>query len=264
MVLKLDIKESSISESQKVYLPDSKALAKNGKIETKKYQMFMAHIPVRDISSVVAILNSYDIGQYLVCGETSPYDHIHFMVQCSDETYHKFSKRVFKDKYKLRGRAMKGVPRQYGKQKKIKDLEKALAYTCKMYKQHPDMCKTNMSEETLLKYVELSYIKKEEKKPHEVYIERLSKEKPQQGETSRNLILKWMKLCPNTRPPLFRSLLWYAYQAKYITQDQFISEYYTESKFGFSYIYSPPSYSDEYPSSTMYTYLEECESDNGS
>jgi hypothetical protein len=243
-------------------LETSKTLATNGKIEQMKYQMFMAHIPVRDISSVVQTLLSYNIGQYLVCGETTPYDHLHFMVEMSDETYHKFSKRVFKDKYKLRGRAMKGKSRQYGKQKKIKDLEKALAYTCKMYKQHKELCRTNMTEETLMKYVEISYIKKEEKKPHEVYIEKLSQMKPTEGETTRKLILLWMELCPNTRPPLFRSLLWYAYQSKYITQDQFISDYYTESRFGFSQIgsYGTPYESDEEPN-TIGNYLVEYDSE---
>lgn len=242
----------------------SKTLATNGKIETMKYQMFMAHIPVRDISSVVNTLLTYKIGQYLVCGETTPYDHLHFMCEMSDETYHAFSKRVFKDKYKLRGRAVKGKARQYGKEKKIKDIEKALSYTCKMYKQHPELCKTNMTEATLTKYVEASYQKKEEVKPHEVYIENLRKEKPLEGETSRSLILKWMKLCPKTRPPLFRSLLWYAYQANYLTQDQFISEYYTESKFGFSHIGSygtPYDYSED-PTNTLDNYLVEDDSDS--
>lgn len=240
----------------------SKTLAENGVIQIMKYQMFMAHIPTKDISSVETIIKEYKIGQYLICGETTPYDHLHFMVEMSDETYHAFSKRLFKDKYKLRGRACKGKARQYGKQKKIRDIEKALAYTCKMYKQHPELCKTNMSEETLHKYVELSYQKKEEKKPHEIYIERLSKQKPSSGETSRNLIILWMELCPNTRPPLFRSLLWYAYQAKYITQDQFISEYYTESKFGFSVISDYNNFPYEPSPNTMDNYLEESEYDS--
>jgi hypothetical protein len=81
--------------------------------------------------------------------------------------------------------------------------------------------------------------------------------KPEPGDTTRKLILLWMELCPTTRPPLFRSLLWYAYQAKYITQDQFISDYYTESRFGFSQIgtYSVPYEPDEEPN-TMDNYLE--------
>lgn len=89
-----------------------------------KYQMFMAHIPVKDISHVETILKTYEIKQYLICGETSPYDHLHFMCEMTDETYHAFSKRLFKDEYKLRGRAIKTLPnqptkpRQYGKVKK--------------------------------------------------------------------------------------------------------------------------------------------------
>lgn len=111
-----------------------------------------------------------------------------------------------------------------------------------MYKQHPEKCKTNMTEETLGKYQELSYEKKQFKKPFEIYIETLGKIKPDDLETSRTLIVKWMEINPETRPPLFKTLLWYAYQAKYITQSQFISEYYTESKWGFGHIGQYPTY----------------------
>ncbi len=249
----LDISESSPPSSSS--LPSFTSLSlENGIIEPMKYQMFMAHIPTNDISSVEQILLTYKIGQYLICGETTPYDHLHFMVEMTDTTYHAFSKRLFKDKYKLRGRAVKGKARQYGKQKKIKDLEKALAYTVKMYKQHPDLCKTNMTNETIHKYVELSYLKKEEKKPHEIYIERLTKLQPEQYETTRNLIILWMELCPKTRPPLFRSLLWYAYQAKYITQSTFINDYY--NVFNFSTIQGYPL--QKYPHNpTLYDHFDD-------
>jgi len=49
----------------------------------------------------------------------------------SKTDYHKFSKRVFTDKYKLRGKAIKDNPRQYGMVQGIRDKDKMIAYTIK-------------------------------------------------------------------------------------------------------------------------------------
>lgn len=96
-----------------------------------KWQMFMAHIATEEIDYVEETLKTYDIGGYLIGLEKEPYEHMHFAVEMSDPDYHKFSKRVFKDKFKLRGRATQGKCRQYGKEKEVKDIEKMLAYTAK-------------------------------------------------------------------------------------------------------------------------------------
>lgn len=125
-------------------------------MEELQYIAFMAHLPIKDADQVLEVLKEYDIGTYLMGLETKPYDHIHFLVQMKEEDYHRFSKRVFKDKYQLRGRAQKGAPRQYGKVKKIDDLEKMKAYTVK--------CKnvlTNMEQKDLDRYLEKSFIKEE-------------------------------------------------------------------------------------------------------
>lgn len=125
-------------------------------MEELQYIAFMAHLPIKDADEVLEVLKEYDIGTYLMGLETKPYDHIHFLVQMKEEDYHRFSKRVFKDKYQLRGRAQKGAPRQYGKVKKIDDLEKMKAYTVK--------CKnvlTNMEQKDLDRYIEKSFIKEE-------------------------------------------------------------------------------------------------------
>ena len=69
--------------------------------------------------------------------------------------YAKFSKRVFIQKFKLRGRATKGCPRQYGKDKDIQSLDKAAAYSIK-----DGNIRTNMVQERIDKLAELAYEKK--------------------------------------------------------------------------------------------------------
>lgn len=59
-------------------------------------------------------------------------EHVHFILWAEDpQDYHKFAQNVFKQKYRLRGRAEKGKCRQYGKIKKIEDIEKMMQYTVK-------------------------------------------------------------------------------------------------------------------------------------
>lgn len=93
-----------------------------------KWQVFMAHIKHSETDYLKEELKGF---KYLLGLETSEYEHYHFLVEMSDKAYHAFSKKIFKDKYKLRGRAIKGCPRQYGKEKSIRDIQKVARYTCK-------------------------------------------------------------------------------------------------------------------------------------
>jgi len=123
-------------------------------------QAFMGHIPVNDenFDYLETIIKTYSIGQYIIAAETTPYDHFHFIVYMSNDDYHKFSKRVFKDKYKLKGRASKGNPRQYGKCKDIRDPTKMMAYTVK-----DGNFRTDMSKQQIEALVKLSFEKAETK-----------------------------------------------------------------------------------------------------
>jgi len=121
-----------------------------------KELMFMAHIDHEHIDYVEETLKNYDIGLYLIGMEKTDYEHLHFIVEMEEKDYHKFSKRVFKDKFNLRGRATQGAPRQYGKIKKIEDIEKAKAYTVK-----DGNVRTNMKQEELQKYLDKSFKKVE-------------------------------------------------------------------------------------------------------
>jgi len=91
---------------------------------------------------------------------------MHFLVDMSDKDYQAFAKRVFIDKYKLRGRATKDKPRQYGKVKKINSIKKALAYTIKeqvgegMSVEFGNCIRTNLSYSVLQDIAKLSSSKK--------------------------------------------------------------------------------------------------------
>lgn len=109
-------------------------------------------------------LKEYPIGLYLMASEVTKEshtetngEHFHFLVQMSDTDYHKYSKRVFKDKLKLRGQAKDGKPRQYGRVKKIEDLTRMAAYTIKQ-----GNIRTNMTEAQLSGYKAVTFVAKEQ------------------------------------------------------------------------------------------------------
>ena len=109
-------------------------------------------------------LKEYDIGLYLMAAEVTKDahkgtdgQHFHFLVQMSDTDYHKYAKRCFKDKLKLRGQARDGNPRQYGRVKKIEDIERMAAYTIKQ-----GNIRTNMTDAQLETYKKITFTTKDE------------------------------------------------------------------------------------------------------
>lgn len=72
-------------------------------------------------------------------------EHMHFLVNMDKDSYHKFANRIFKKRFALRGRAIEGSPRQYGKVKHIDNLERMKAYTLK-----DGHFETNMTEDEIL------------------------------------------------------------------------------------------------------------------
>lgn len=124
-----------------------------------EYIAFFGAIKHNQTDYVLQILQEYDIGSWLLGLEVTKDahketngEHIHFLVQMNDKDYHKFSKRIFIDKYKLRGKALKDKPRQYGRVKKIEDLSRMAAYTIK-----DKNIRTNMSEEQLEQYRAIAF-----------------------------------------------------------------------------------------------------------
>lgn len=119
-----------------------------------KFIGFMAHLSITEYDYLEEVLQEYDCGYYLIGYEAEPYNHYHFLCQMSLSNYHNFTKRVFTTKYKLRGKAIKGHSRQYGKIKEIHDIEKLKSYTIK-----DGNYRSNMSEEDVKKIFDNSHKK---------------------------------------------------------------------------------------------------------
>ncbi len=86
----------------------------------------------------------------------------------NDQDYTRFAKRVFIDKFQLRGRAVKGRPRQYGKVKQIENLEQMKRYTVK-----DGDIRTNLTDTEIEQLVENSFQKDEKKKIADELMEEL-------------------------------------------------------------------------------------------
>lgn len=127
---------------------------------------FMAHLPLNYepddgeltegnmFDYLEQVIQEYGVVSYLIGYEDEPYEHFHFVIEFEKEPnkqYHNLCKRVFKDKFKLRGQAKKGKPRQYGCLSKINNIEKMCAYTLK-----DQNFRTNMTKEIIDKFIEIS------------------------------------------------------------------------------------------------------------
>ncbi len=122
--------ENLLKENLIVDIVEDKEVEKKPDSSTP-FIMFMAHIAHSEFDYLENEINKLE-AEYVISAEVETYEHFHFLVRMSDKQYHAFSKRVFKDKYALRGRAIKGQPKQYGKkQATIESLKDALAYTIK-------------------------------------------------------------------------------------------------------------------------------------
>jgi DNA-binding transcriptional regulator YhcF (GntR family) len=111
----------------------------------REWMAFMAHIPHADADEIRQDLERLET-KYILGLEVSSYEHIHFLVLMTEREYTNIRKRLFIDKYKLRGRAVKGKPRQYGKEKEIRDLEKYTKYCLKDQKYLTNMEKDEIEE----------------------------------------------------------------------------------------------------------------------
>lgn len=104
------------------------------------YIFFYAQLLHSEAQTIEEIIKRYlyEGSNYIIGLEISPSshhetqgEHMHFAVQMDAKQYHAFSTFAFTRKYKLRGRAIKGLPRQFGKIKQVRDETKFLAYTVK-------------------------------------------------------------------------------------------------------------------------------------
>lgn len=150
-------------------------------MDTYDYKMFMAHLPLDSLDYLEETIQEYDITDYVICHETEPYSHFHFIVKmASNSDYHNFKQRVFIKKYGLSGKAKDGKPRQYGKVTQIQDIEKAISYTLKELKDHTEhsrdkYLRTNMSQDKINDYIEKCFKKNDLNKSKQVILKELDK-----------------------------------------------------------------------------------------
>ncbi len=93
----------------------------------------MAHIK-HEHSNYLTEYIAKRFSQYIIAMEISPVvgEHFHFLLYAKDnKSYSNFAQNVFKQKFALRGRATTDNPRQYGRVKNIKDIDRMIAYTVK-------------------------------------------------------------------------------------------------------------------------------------
>lgn len=136
------------------------------KIIVHDYQFFMGAIPHDQIDKVQEYLVKYidASASYIIAMETAPNSHketkgqhMHFAVQMDDKQYDLFRRACFTNYYKLRGKAIKDLPRQYGKIKHIRDETKFLSYTVK----DKNIVYRNIDLETINQYIERSHPKQD-------------------------------------------------------------------------------------------------------
>lgn len=207
---------------------------------SKNLVAFMAHIPFsKPHLQYVQKQLLKDIvpdSKYLVVGETSSQGikHIHILCHMIPAAYARFAKRVFIDKYHLTGRATTGKPRQYGKLKKVESERRMTIYMMKdfFYNNKSTMI-TNMNLNYLNKLAKLSFRKKELRTPYKKYILELASHLKTYNNdyiTKSTLVLAWIKIC-DTRPPMMKSLWWYALKATVIDEKDYIEFCYPTNSF---------------------------------
>lgn len=124
---------------------------------TDNFIAFMFHDNTKDfiqLDDVKDMLNEYTVDQYIIALENKPYRHFHVCVQMTTKDYNAFVKKHLKDRLKLRGRAINGQPRQYGRVLGIKKPDKMIAYTLKQ-----GVYISNVEEDQLKPYKSMSYVK---------------------------------------------------------------------------------------------------------
>lgn len=130
------------------------------------YTFFMGAIRHNEIENVKNTLEKFidASASYIIAMETAPTtheetqgEHMHFAVEMDDKQYDAFRHTCFNNHYKLRGKAVAGKARQYGKIKQVKDETRFLSYTVK----DKNIVYRNIDLKTISDYIEKSHPKVE-------------------------------------------------------------------------------------------------------
>lgn len=117
---------------------------------------FMIHKGDNEITSEIILerLKEYELGDYVIAQESEPYIHWHIYAQLSIKDYNAFVAKTLRKEWKLRGRAIAGQPKQYGRVQGIKKPDKMLSYTLKQ-----GIYISNYSEDYLQPFKDMSFTK---------------------------------------------------------------------------------------------------------
>lgn len=188
---------------------------------SKDYKAFMAHIPKKEWKNVVShLVRKFPDRKYLVAGECKPYEHMHFLIEMTDIEYRNYANSVFRQKYKLRGRAQKDKARQYGKLKQINDLERLQAYMIKENLDYNNNIFTNLDKDKLKRLKDTISHSKIYEYPYKIFINYLKSNDLEQL-TIYKLAEIWLKET-KSRLPTRDSLLYYAYTAGKLREEDYI------------------------------------------
>jgi hypothetical protein len=133
-------------------------------------------LPETEYDTLEEILNTYDIGHYLIGFEKTPdakqKEHFHFLFEGTDQIYNAFSKRIV-EKYGLRGKGRGN--KKYGRVlKDIRDYEKMCSYTVK-----EGNYRGNFPEEDIQKWYDESFSKSEKQATRDLILAKLAEHRYQ-------------------------------------------------------------------------------------
>lgn len=130
---------------------------------------------------------------YIIALEVTPRAHYHVVADMDISDYNSFIQTFVcnKKKWNLRGRATKGLPKQYGKLLGIKKPDKMIAYTLKQ-----GAYVSNISQEILTPFADMSFIKDKATADRELRdkcLDHLEQQPPiKNDEHLKRHIIKWM------------------------------------------------------------------------
>lgn len=84
-------------------------------------------------------------------------EHFHVAAEIDNETYLKYKNNIYNKKYKLRGKALSGLPKQYGQVNDVRDKTRMMAYTLK----DKNITYHNITLQELQTYIDQAYPKED-------------------------------------------------------------------------------------------------------
>lgn len=208
-----------------------------------KYHAFYVDLPHKDFSeNCKRVTEHYSVSKYLITAEKTSkgVEHYHFLIHCTQNTYAAIM-GWFKSQYGLIGKADKDGRRQYGKLKRIRNIDQLKIYMMKDWDEYK-LLHTNIDKKEIENLFALSKKKSDRMDRLEILksqfretLEKNIKSEITEYEDYDTVVSVHIKriLCKTAcsvwiddeRPPLFRTLL--CYGRKVLGENTFMYLYYS-------------------------------------